>query len=89
MKSYTFEVYKTDRRTRKGERLVEKKDMEFGDMARAMDWAGTEWPTAKGFRVETHTTFVTRRNLMSGNEFEERYDTPRYCSTSSEAYWSM
>ena len=32
---------------------------------------------------------VTRRNLMSGEEYEERINTPRYCSPSSEAYWSM
>jgi hypothetical protein len=27
--------------------------------------------------------------MMGGGEYQERYDTPRYCSPSSEAYWSM
>jgi hypothetical protein len=31
---------------------------------------------------------VTRRNIMSGKEFQERADTPYYCSPSSETYWS-
>lgn len=30
---------------------------------------------------------VTRVNLMTGKEFQERADTPYYCSPSSETYW--
>jgi len=32
---------------------------------------------------------VEKTNLMSGEKYMERSDTPRYCSPSSEAYWSM
>ena len=32
---------------------------------------------------------VTKINLMSGEEYQERADTPIYCSPSSETYWSM
>jgi len=32
---------------------------------------------------------VTRKNLMSGIEFQEDVNTPYYCSPSSETYWSM
>lgn len=32
---------------------------------------------------------VKRTNLMSGKEYYESVNTPRYCSPSSEAYWSM
>jgi len=33
---------------------------------------------------------VTKRSAMAPyKEFEERYDTPYYCSPSSETYWSM
>jgi hypothetical protein len=32
---------------------------------------------------------VTRKNLMGGREFREKYDTPYFCSPSSESYWSM
>ena len=32
---------------------------------------------------------VTRKNLMSGQEFQEDVNTPLCCSPSSETYWSM
>lgn len=33
--------------------------------------------------------FVTRKNMMSGEEYRESINTPNYMSPSSEAYWSM
>ena len=42
-----------------------------------------------GFVVYVYETYVTRKSLMNGVEFQERYDTPYYCSPSSESYWSM
>jgi hypothetical protein len=47
-----------------------------------------QW-TELGFIVEVFETYVTRINMMGGKEYQERYDTPRFCSPSSEAYWSM
>jgi hypothetical protein len=32
---------------------------------------------------------VTRKNLMSGIEYQEDVNTPYFCSPSSETYWSM
>jgi hypothetical protein len=32
---------------------------------------------------------VTRKNLLSGKEFQERRDTPTYMSPAFESYWSM
>lgn len=32
---------------------------------------------------------VTRRNIMSGKEYQESINTPRCCSPASELYWSM
>lgn len=32
---------------------------------------------------------VTRRNLMSGKEYQEDVNTPNFCSPASESYWSM
>jgi len=46
------------------------------------------YPAPK-WRTEIHQTMVTSRNMMNGKEFKERYDTPYYCSPSSETYWSM
>ena len=33
--------------------------------------------------------FVTRKNMMSGEEYTESVNTPNYMSPASEAYWSM
>jgi len=79
---YTIEVYKTDRRRKSGERLVEKRDVDGID-------AAVSWPLRQGERVEIHRTWVTRENFLSGKKYEERYDTPRHCSPASELYWSM
>ena len=35
-----------------------------------------------------HPKMVTRRNLMTGQEYQEPEDTPGYLSPASEAYWS-
>jgi hypothetical protein len=32
---------------------------------------------------------VTRRNIMTGQTFQESVNTPYFCSPSSETYWSM
>jgi hypothetical protein len=34
-------------------------------------------------------TMVTRKNVMTGAEYQEDVNTPRSCSPSSEAYWAM
>jgi hypothetical protein len=88
---YTLELYKTDARTKSGERLVEKRDGcgAMGSPLRAVELHYAKmYPTPK-WRVEIHQTMVTSRNMMNGKEFKERYDTPYYCSPSSETYWSM
>lgn len=84
---YTLEVYKTDRRTKVGERLVETKD--FDPMTAVEIEEIAEFLRAGGYRVVVKETYVTRTSAMNGAEFRERYDTPYYCSPSSETYWSM
>jgi hypothetical protein len=32
---------------------------------------------------------VERTNIMTGEKFEEDVNTPRFCSPSSESFWSM
>ena len=83
---YTLEVYAQDRRTKTGERLITKEDL---DVTHSDAHAIAEAHELQGRRVEIHETYVTRTNLVSGEEFQERYDTPYYCSPSSETYWSM
>ena len=86
---YTVEIYKTDRRTKAGERLVSKKDYDTDNLSTLEKTVKDSIKPSKGERYEIHKTFVTRTSLVGGKEFEERYDTPYYCSPSSETYWSM
>jgi len=85
--AYTLEIYKTDRRTKEGRRLYCKKD--FAPVTKAWIRAVAQSIRRDGFIVEVFETFVTRTNVVGGREFQERYDTPYFCSPSSESYWSM
>ncbi len=86
---YTVEVYKKDRRTKKGERLVRKVDHSTADRT-ALEhvYKHTYFPS-EGYRFEIHETVVMRRNMITDSWFRERYDTPYHCSPSSETYWSQ
>ena len=87
MKEYTLEIYKSDKRTKEGRRLIAKED--FAPTTEAYINAVADGKRKLGFIVEVFETFVTKKNLMGGKEYQERYDTPHYCSPSSESYWSM
>ncbi len=87
LKEYTLEIYKTDRRTKEGVRLVEKID--FDPVTKDYIESVAESNRERGLIVKVFETYVTKKNLIGGKEFQERYDTPYYCSPSSESYWSM
>ena len=82
---YTVEIYRLDKRHKGGMVLDRKVEYPNTDLAtvEALN------PRGPRYVVMIHETYVTRKNLMSGREYQERYDTPRSCSPSSEAYWSM
>lgn len=82
---YTVEMYRIDKRCKDGKKLVYKQD--YTDV----DYAQIErmYPRRPRYIVMIHETYVTKKNLMGGGEFRERYDTPHYCSPASESYWSM
>jgi hypothetical protein len=86
---YTVEIYKADKRKKSGERQVLKQDYDTDNLSMLEHTVKHTWLKRDGYRYEIHETFVTRKNLMGGAEFKERYDTPYYCSPSSETYWSM
>jgi hypothetical protein len=86
---YTVEVYKKDKRTKAGERLVQKQDYATDNLSMLAHTVKHTWRVSQGYRYEIHETMVERVNMMGGGKYWERYDTPRYCSPSSEAYWSM
>jgi hypothetical protein len=85
---YTVEIYKRDRRTKSGERLVHKNDYKTTDRSMLEHTVRHTWLKSEGFRYVIHETMVMRRNVITGEEFEERYDTPYACSPRSETYWS-
>jgi hypothetical protein len=86
---YTVELYKADARKKSGERLVRKTDHSTHSQSVLAEVYDKEYPASRGYRYEIHETMVKRNNLMGGAEFMERYDTPYFCSPSSESYWSM
>ena len=86
---YTVEIYKTDRRVKAGERLLSKSDYATDNLSMLEHTVKHSVRASKGERYEIHATMFTKKNLLSGAEFQERYDTPYYCSPSSETYWSM
>ena len=86
MREYTLWIFKTDKRTKEGRRLIEVRD--FAPITEAAIASVADGIRENGFIVEVFATYVTKRNLMSGQEFQERHDTPYYCSPSSESYWS-
>ncbi len=86
--TYTVEVYKTDKRTKAGTRLVKKKDHENVSETGIKNLYREVYPGAEGYTVKVFETYVTCKSAMVGTEFQERYDTPYYCSPRSETYWS-
>lgn len=91
MLNYTIEIWVQDRRCKAGERLFGKYDYKYVSntwmQEEISDLKHRLYPSPK-YRIDLYETFVTRKNLITGEEFQERYDTPYYCSPSSETYWS-
>jgi hypothetical protein len=84
---YTLEIYKQDKRTKEGRRLYAKQD--FAPSTKDYIEIVAEQKRKLGYIVEVFETYVTRKNVVGGREFQERYDTPYFCSPSSETFWSM
>lgn len=85
---YTVTVTKRDARTKSGVRAYQKVDVHAETKSAVLEHYSKVFDSAFGFIVEVNETYVTRKNLLSGKEFTERYDTPSFCSPSSESYWS-
>lgn len=91
--SYTMYIYKADRRTKSGERLVSTTVWQHRDAAEmhreVRELQYDLYPTRLGFRIEFHPTMTTVRSLMTGQDVEIDRDTPWCCNPASESYWSM
>lgn len=84
---YTLEVYTIDLRRKDGLRLLDKTDynppyMEF--LTHIVNDLEDD-----GFIINYFPTYTTQKNLITGELYQERYDTPSFCSPSSESFWSM
>jgi hypothetical protein len=90
---WTVTVYKRDRRTKTGERFVNRypfKGMDRDTVARELlALAQQLYPEKDGWRFEVNPATRTVKNLMTGELVEIPYDTPRSCDPSSELYWTM
>ena len=94
--AYTVELYKADKRIKRDERYGRNRAglrfisvEDFAPSTKDYIDAVAESNRKLGFVAKVFETFVTRKNMMSDKEFQERYDTPSFCSPSSESYWSM
>jgi len=93
---FTVEIYKADKRIKKDERYGKNKKglrfVEVRDFApTTRDHISTVAQSLQeaGFITQVFETWVVKKNMISGQEYAERYDTPHFCSPSSETYWSM
>ena len=84
---YTIERYTIDLRRKDGLRLIDKIDYTPSTM---------EFLTSvvndledDGFIINYFPTYTTEKNLLTGELYQERTDTPHFCSPSSESFWSM
>ena len=91
LRDYTMIIYRLDRRTTAGKRKIgtyEYQQKHARWMAEEKrDLQTTLYPEGK-YEIEVVHTYVTKKNLMTGVEYLERFDTPYSCSPSSESFWS-
>jgi hypothetical protein len=91
--NHTLYIYKADKRTKSGERLLSTtvwQNRDAAEMAREVrELQYDTWPVSQGYRIEFVPTMKTVTNLISGVEISIPHDTPRSCDPSSELYWSM
>ena len=88
---FTLEIYKMDRRTKEGQRLVGKYDYDRADRAAMEREIAELFPTYRkrdGYIFNVVETYREVTNMITGKTMFERYDTPYACSVGSEAYWS-
>lgn len=87
---FTLEIYKMDRRTKEGQRLVGKYDYDRADKAAMEREVAALFPTYRkrdGYIFNVVETYREVTNMMTGKTILERYDTPFACSVASDNYW--
>ena len=84
---FTIERYTIDLRRKDGLRLIDKVDFTPSYMEVLEVTVGLL--EDDGFIVNYFPTYTTEKNLLTGELYQERTDTPHFCSPSSESFWSM
>ena len=91
--NYTMYIYKTDRRTRAGERAVSVTvwtDRDEAGMKRECAGLFDMYPAKQGYRFEYFPAMVAVKSLMGGAEVVIRTeDKGTFMDPSQERYWSM
>jgi hypothetical protein len=88
---YTLYIYKADKRTKTGERLVSTTvwpGMDNDSMYRTTVELNPLYPARFGYRFEYFPKMKTVKNLMTGQDVQIDRDTPWACNPASESYWS-
>ena len=86
---FTLYAYKTDKRTKSGEKLVSTRVIKDTDEQTMKAIVVVGLTMNPKFRFEYFPTMVTVKNLMTGKDIQIDRDTPWSCNPASESYWSM
>ena len=90
---YTMYIYKLDKRTKSGERLVSTTvwpgRTEDGMEREVKELLLSGLYNVAQYRFEYFPKMVTVKNLMTGKDIQIDRDTPWCCNPASESYWSM
>jgi hypothetical protein len=86
---YTLYVYKTDNRSKSGEKLVSTRVLNNMDEQTMKTIVEHGLSLNPDHRFEYFPTKITVKNLMTGKDVQIDRDTPWCCNPASETYWSM
>jgi hypothetical protein len=89
--SYTLYIYRSDKRTKSGERVVRTQvctDQDDAGMQNLVDQLIALYPAQSRYRFEWFPTMITVKNLMTGKDVQIDRDTPWCCNPASESFWS-
>jgi hypothetical protein len=88
---YTLYIYKFDKRTKSGERLIRVmfiKDLTEDLVAADRSAVCRHYPESM-YRAEYVPSMVVVKSLMTGQDVQIASDTPWCCNPASETFWSM
>jgi hypothetical protein len=84
---YTLYIYKKDKRTKSGERLI--RTMVVKDVTDEYRSFINQFYPKSMYRAEYVPSMMTVKSLMTGQDVQIASDTPWCCNPASETFWSM